>query len=155
AEVQRAHNSEARVRFEYGTQLAAQGQYTMAINEFETITAQFADTSYVARAHVSAAKARYARAQGYLQTDYIRLCRSALIDFQWLASEYADTPEGAEAKNNLAAGADVTGTISGYLYGVAVLYLSKTMSPLSDDGQHYFSDDYRTLLDTSGKYTFH
>lgn len=147
AEVQRAHNSEARVRFEYGTQLAAQGQYYPAIAQFETITAQFSDTAYAARAHTSAAQAYYAFAQPNLQGAN---CIAALSPYLTLASKYADTPEGAKAKAALAAGVDVTGAISNYPFGWGLAYLSRTT-----DGQNYFSDDYSSPLDGSARYAFH
>src|SRR5258708_34078088 len=57
---------EAQARFQFGTQLAAKGDYSGAITQFETIQTKFATSEYAAQAHTPAAQAYFAHGQSHL-----------------------------------------------------------------------------------------
>lgn len=143
-----AHDIEAQARFQYGTQLASQSRYSDAISQFESVQKNFAQSSFAAKAHASAATAYLALAKQQKGSD----CSSAIPTYQTLAKSYSDTPEGKQATTDLAAPQPVSGTITNIPgSGSATLILSRTL----DEAAGAFSDDYEAPIDaTSGKFTF-
>src|SRR5258708_32427431 len=99
---------EVQARFQFGTQLAAKGDYPDAIPQFETIQTKFAKSEYAAQAHKAAAQAYFAHGQSQLAS----ACEQALTDYQTLVKRYADTAEGKQAQTALAAGVDVSGRLT-------------------------------------------
>src|SRR5262249_44480262 len=88
-----AHTLEVQARYQYGTRLAAAGDYQNAITQFEMIQTKFPKSSYAAQAHTAAAQAYLAHGKAQLAG----ACSQALPDYQTLAKRYADTPEGKQA----------------------------------------------------------
>ncbi len=140
---------EAQAHFQYGTQLASQMRYADAVAQFEAVQAQFPQSPYVTRAHAAAATAYYALGQQQIHSD---TCPAAVPTYQKLASAYADTPEGKQAKTALAAPQTVSGTLKGFPSNpLPTLHLSKSINP----GNYYFSDEYSTTVNaSSGTFTF-
>lgn len=137
---------EAQARYQYGSQLLAQHQYTAAIQQLEMVQTQFASSPYAKPAHLAAAQAYYALGQQQLQS----ACSDAIPTYQKLAKQYADTPEGARAKAALSAPQSVVGNISGFTDPTRIVYLSRSVNPSA----FYFSQDYRTSVDGQGNFTF-
>jgi hypothetical protein len=136
---------EPQTHYQYGVQLANQERYAEAIIQFELVASQFPQSPYAPRAHTAAATAYYTLGQSEL-TSY---CPAALSAYQTLASKYADTPEGAQAKAALEGPADVTGVLTNYPASAPpTMYLSSHVYTYS------FSDEYRATLDGSGRFTF-
>ncbi len=138
---------QAGARYQYGVALAQAKQYGQATVQFDTVTTQFATSPFAARAHAAAATAYYAIGQAQQAGP---ACTDAIPIYQKLATEYSDTPEGASAKQALAAPEDVTGTLQGYPTNPApAMYLSHYVFQST-----YFSDDYSAGLGASGQFTF-
>jgi tetratricopeptide (TPR) repeat protein len=142
-----AHDIEAQARFQYGTQLASQSRYSDAIAQFETVQKNFAQSSFAAKAHASAATAYLALAKQQKGSD----CSSAIPTYQTLAKSYSDTPEGKQATTDLAAPQPVSGTIT----NVPSQFTSVILASNVDDVNRIFTTAYETPLDAStGKYSF-
>jgi tetratricopeptide (TPR) repeat protein len=139
---------EVQARFQFGTQLAAKGDYPDAITQFETIQTKFAKSEYAAQAHKAAAQAYFAHGQSQLTS----ACSQALTDYQTLVKRYADTAEGKQAHSALAAGVDVSGVLTSMPANpLPTLHLSKHI----DVASFFLSSEYTTTPDASGNYTFH
>jgi hypothetical protein len=144
-----AQNVEAQARFQYGTQLAASGDYADAVTQFEALQSRFPQSVYAPQAHAAAAKGYLAEGQAAIKGG---TCASALTPYQTLAGKYGDTPEGKQAKSALNAGVDVTGTIGNLpTTPQPTLFLSKHINPTS----FFFSSEYKTSPGTNGSFTFH
>lgn len=144
-----AASLEAQARYQYGVQLAGKSAYTDAIQQFETVQAQFKTSPYAFQAHAAAATAYYAEGQQQLATT----CNDAVPTYQTLAKNYGDTPEGKKAKAALAAPQSVTGTLINIpsSHQPTVMYLSKSV----DTGNYFFSDDYKAGINAhSGAFSF-
>lgn len=138
---------EAQAHFQFGQQYLAQQDYADAISQFETVTSQFAQSSFAAQAHSAAAQALLSYGQ-QLKTS---ACSNALPIYQKLASQYADTSQGQQAKTSLAAPVPVTGQFSGNVPApITDVILAKTV----DANSGYQSNDYNTSVDGSGKFSF-
>ncbi len=136
--------------YQFGTQLVAAGQYAEAIKQLAAVKAQYPQSQYAAQTHGAAAVAYLDLGQQQLPT----ACGDAVKTYQTLASQYADTPQGAQAKQALAAPQPVTGTISHVPSNPApTIYLSRGVTYA---GYGYsFSGDFHTSVDTqSGVFTF-
>jgi tetratricopeptide (TPR) repeat protein len=140
---------EAQARYQYGAALARQKQYSEAIEQFETVTAAFADSSFAAQAHTAAATAYLALGRLQLAEE----CSTAVPTYQKLATTYGDTPEGKQAKVALAA----RQTVTGHMYHAPttpapIVFLSKRINPDAT----VFSNEYRALFNAkTGLFIFH
>jgi hypothetical protein len=134
--------------YQFGTQLIAAEQYAQAIQQLAAVKARYPQSPYAAQAHAAAAIAYLDLGQQQLPT----ACADAVKSYQTLATQYADTPQGAEAKQALAAPQPVTGTISHTPTNPApTIYLSRSAAPVS----FYFSDDFHASVDPqSGAFHF-
>jgi hypothetical protein len=145
-----AYAMDAQARFQFGTQLAASSNFADAITQFEAIQAKFPKSTYAPQAHAAAATAYFAEGKQALTTS--DCAKTSLPAYQTLASKYGDTPEGKKAKDALAAGVDVTGSISNLPKDSSLrIFLSKHIDPNS----YYFSSEYVTSAGTNGSFTFH
>lgn len=139
---------EAHVYYLYGQQLATKNLYYAAIMQFEALIAQFPHSPYAKQAHAAAASAYYAMGKVQLADSN---CAIALTTLQRLISKYGDTPEAAQARGDLAAPVDVTGTLTDYPPNAGVtMYLSRHVDPAAG----IWSDDYSSGLDSSGQFAF-
>ena len=149
---------ESRARYTYGLQLESERTVTAsqgAIQQFEALIAQFGNTPLTAEAVGAAARTYYELGQLQQTSD----CRSAIQTYQTLTKVYPQTPEAAAAAASLAAPVPISGALqetSGAPPTTLDLYLSKNVtSPSADDfSQAFFSRDYRTTPDSSGRFTF-
>jgi hypothetical protein len=145
-----AADIEAQALYQYGTSLAASSDYTDAITQFEKITANFASSSYAAQAHTAAATAYLAVGKQELTQECAAPLpagespTTALATYQKLATTYADTPEGKQAKAALAAPQNVVGHFQTAMHNTA-LFLSKQLNLSSG----FESDNYRTTIGAS------
>lgn len=136
--------------YQFGTQLVAAGQYAQAIKQLAEVKAQYPQSQYAAQTHTAAAVAYLDLGQQQLPID----CGSAVKSYQTLAKQYADTPQGAQAKQALAVPQPVTGTISHVPSNPApTIFLSRTVNYA---GYGYsFSSDFHASVDTqSGAFSF-
>lgn len=136
--------------YQFGMQLIAAGQYAEAIKQLAEVKAQYPQSQYATQTHTAAAVAYLDLGQQQLPT----ACGAAVKSYQTLAKQYADTPQGAQAKQALAAPQPVTGTISHVPSNpTPTIYLSRTVNYA---GYGYsFSNDLHTGVDTqSGAFSF-
>ncbi|HLJ80719.1 MAG TPA: outer membrane protein assembly factor BamD, partial [Ktedonobacterales bacterium] len=89
----RVNAIEARSYYEYGVQLASEGDYQDAILQFEVIQSRYPNSPYFHQAHLYAAQAYYALALQETSSN----CSDAVSAYTTLVSEYADTPEAKKA----------------------------------------------------------
>jgi tetratricopeptide (TPR) repeat protein len=159
---------EAETRFLAGTQLAAVGNYAQAVVEFDTIQAQFPTGDYAAKAHTSGAQAYLAYGKQLLADT--NTCKGAvsasqtlaqqyqtlIATFQTLVTKYADTPEGKQGAQMMAAPQPVSGTLTDFppvtsSSPAPTIHLSKTVN----QAQLYFSNNYNSTVDAkSGAFSF-
>ena len=117
----------AQAYYQWGTLLYNRGSYQQAVDELEQAQT-YAKSSYATLAHTEAAKAYLSLGKQQISSD----CESAIPTYQTLAQRYSDTPEGKEAKKELAAPQNVTGQITGLPAGAAtIMYLSRHANPNS------------------------
>ncbi|HEX6820369.1 MAG TPA: hypothetical protein VF120_18470 [Ktedonobacterales bacterium] len=87
------------------------------------------------------------------------VCNLAVPVYQNLATNYADTPQGQQAAAALAIPIDVKLTIMnippGTLAASRKAYFSRALYPYVLDHVTTFSDDYQTVVDSSGNVIFH
>ena len=136
--------------YQFGTQLTAAGQYAAAVKQLASVKTRYPQSPYAAQAHTAAAIAYLDLGQQQLPAS----CGDAVKTYQTLATSYADTPQGAQAKKALAAPQPVTGTISHVPSNPApTVYLSRSVNFA---GYGYsFSHELHTTVDTqSGVFTF-
>lgn len=137
----------AQAHYQYGQQYLAQQDYPDAISQFETVTSQFAQSTFASQAHAAAAQALLSYGTQLRSS----ACSNALPIYQKLASTYADTSQGQQAKTSLAAPVPVTGQFSGNVPApITDVILAKTV----DANSGYQSNDYNTSVDGSGKFSF-
>jgi len=112
------------------------------------VTTAFASSIYAPQAHTAAAGAYLALGK----LELAQVCTSALPTYQKLATSYADTSEGKQAKAALAAPQTVTGHIYQAPRNPApTVFLSKHINP----NTLFASGEYHTSLNTkSGLFTF-
>ena len=134
--------------YQFGTQLIAAGQYDAAVKQLATVKAQYPQSRYAVLTHTAAAVAYLDLGKQQLPTS----CGDAVTSYQTLAKDYADTPQGATAKQALAAPQPVTGTISNVPANpTPTIYLSRSADPVS----YYFSNDFHASVDAqSGAFHF-
>lgn len=157
-EFQRARTSDARVLFEYGTQLVGQGAYQSALDEFIKIINSYPGTPYANQAYTSAATAYLTLGKQAIQSGN---CSAALPIYETLVQQFPDTAEGKEAKQALAAPVAVSGHITNLL-GKSTDYValsSKVTGAVATGPTNNFdgtnlSQDYRVQLNSDGQYTF-
>lgn len=139
---------QSQARYQFGVALAAEGRYGLAITQLEATTTRFPASPYAGLAHAAAARAYLALGRSQLAGPS---CADAVPTFRTLATSYADTPEGAQAKAALATPVSVSGMLTGpYPKNPApAMYLSR-----HTNNSTYFSDDYVATLDRSGHFTF-
>jgi hypothetical protein len=135
----------AQAHFQYGQQLLAQQDYQNAFTQFAAVDTQ---SSYAAQAHAGAAQALFSSAE-QVKTS---ACTTALPLYQQLASDYADTPQGQQAKSALAAPVPVSGQFftSASSGSIQQVILAKTVNQSTG----FESNDYQTSVDGSGKFSF-
>ena len=137
----------AQAHFQFGQQYLAQQDYPDAISQFETVTSQFAQSSFAGQAHAAAAQALLSYGAQLKSS----ACSNALPIYQKLASAYADTTQGQQAKHDLAAPVPVTGQFSGNEPApITEAILAKTVNQSTG----YQSNDYQASVDGSGKFAF-
>ena len=137
------------MHYKYGLQLASEHQYDLALQEFATVTQQFAETPFAAPAALQIPSAYLALAKQELAHG---ACAAAVSNYQVLTRTYAQTSEGKEAQAALSAPVKVNGTLDNAPTNVRItLYLSRLVdgNPIS-----YFSRDYATSPDDLGRFTF-
>lgn len=137
-----------QAHYQYGEQLAKASQFKQAITEFELIQSQFSKSTFAAPAHTAAAAAYWTLGQQLLTQD----CVTAVPGYQTLATRYADTSQGQQAKTALATPQTVKGTMTGFPNNPApTLYLSKNINPTVNA----YSHDYKATFDTkTGAFSF-
>ena len=151
-EVARAQTDDARTHFEYGTQLASQGDTQGAISAFEYVSVRYASSPYASQAHAAAATAYLALGKSQIGG---ASCSDALATYRTLVANYGDTAEGKQAKTALAASVDVKGQLINYPTNPApIMYLSRT-ARVSSPSDFYFSNDYSATIGAGGNFTFH
>ncbi len=92
------------------SQLTAKN-YTDAINTFGIVMSRFPSSPEAQKLHGDLAKAIFGNGQQQLATS----CPSAIPTYQQLATQFADTPEGQQAKTALAAPQPVKGRFIGFV----------------------------------------
>jgi len=141
-------DSLARASYQYGLQLIKEARYADALTQLGTVQTHYPHSTYAALGHTAAATAYL----GLGHQQLVSACGSAVKTYKTLAKNYADTPEGQQAKKALAAPQNVTGTITGFPRNPPpTAYLSHTADPIA----FFFSNDYHAALDgKSGAFTF-
>lgn len=139
--------------------LATIQNYKDAVTQFEKLTADFPTSTYASQAHAAAAQAYL----GLAQQETTAACATffpeqpsaayttLLGNYQTLVSQYADTPQGGQAKTALAAPQDAVGEFQ-HAVSNATLFLSKHLNLSAGTS----SNDYTTKITSSGTtFTFH
>lgn len=158
AEAQRARDSDARVLYEIGASLVKAESYQEALRYLDEVASLYPTSSYAAKAHATSATALYAIGQ---QARTVGNCSGALPTYQTLVQQYGDTPEGAKAKQEMAAPVRVSGQISGApAIATGTIGLSRRVTGAIAQGessnfdQSNLSRDYHVAPDASGHYSF-
>jgi tetratricopeptide (TPR) repeat protein len=137
----------AQGHYAAGRAAAHAGQHADAAAHFDSVTARFPASPYAPLAHAAAAVEYLAIGQAQRTGT---TCTDAVPTYQKLATTFADTPEGATAKQALAAPVDVTGSLVGYPTDPApTMYLSRRIVESTT-----FSDEYGAALNPIGAFTF-
>lgn len=141
-------NLTGQAHYQYGEQLVKASQFKPAITEFELIQRQYATSTFAAPAHTAAAAAYWSLGQQLLTQD----CVSAVPIYQALASNYADTSQGQQAKAALTTPQSVKGILTNFPTNPApTLYLSRHVNP----AVNAYSHDYKATFDTkTGAFSF-
>jgi len=152
-----ANDIQTQAYYQYGVKLANQGEYLLAITQFESAQALLPGSQYALLAHQAAAPVYYSLGQQDLNAGD---CTDAVTTYRTLVSSYQGTSQAQQAGQALAAPVQVTGNLTNYAPTgyTPTAYLSKTANaPNSKNapfGSFYFSRDYSTSLASSGAYTF-
>lgn len=89
----------------------AVGQYSDAVNFFQTVTTRFASSPEAQKLHGDFAKALL----GEGQQQVVNSCSSAIPTYEELSTQFADTSQGQEAKKALAAPQPVKGRFTSFI----------------------------------------
>lgn len=144
----------------YGQTLLSQENYDGAYSQFVYIQLHFSSNNYAHVAYLGAAKAEYAKGKSLLTNENPYTCEQAIMTYQVLILNYANTPQAASAKAALHVPQTVSGVFKGFPTNpTPQVYLSrKAHAPAvynAPPGSFYFSNDYRTSIDArTGKFTF-
>jgi tetratricopeptide (TPR) repeat protein len=130
--------------------------YQGAVDRFKLVVDQkdaYSIATGFSQLHQQAAKAYYGLGKDQVASGD---CTDAVATYQIVIKEYADTPQGGQASSDLKKPQNVTGKIvnrnTGEPSANAKLFLSGTWQLTS--GFFSASDDYVTLSDANGKFTF-
>jgi tetratricopeptide (TPR) repeat protein len=130
-----------------GRSFARANAHAEAAEQFDAVTAQYPTSPYAPLAHAAAAVEYLALGKALRAS---ATCANAVPTYQKLATTFADTPEGASARQELAAPVMVTGSLAGYPTEPApTMYLSRHIAEST-----IFSDDYHASLSAAGTFTF-
>jgi tetratricopeptide (TPR) repeat protein len=140
---------EAQARVTFGQQLISTQHFADAVSQLEVVGAQLTDTTYVAQAHTLAATANLGL--GKQLRAAAGTCTQAIPVYLHLKDQYADTPEGAQAKKDLVAPQSVTGKITGFPTNP---FPRVHLSFRVNTSFFIFSNEYNVTLDASGAFTF-
>ena len=155
-QVTRAKNGVVKTVLAWGDAHLSNSDYQGAVDRFKVVLDQkdtYVTATSFAQLHLEAAKAYYGLGQQQLSSS----CSDAVQTYQIIVKDYSDTPQGAQATNDLKKPQNVTGLVADYQTGQPDagirLFLSSNYEQALTGGAP-LSNDFTTVSDSTGKFTF-